>query len=171
MANINNPSGLRPLARTISGGCPTILPYTKLASYGTPLYIFDAVNQVASGDIEVSATPGTTYYTGVNLTYGAANTASTHLVVVSPDAVFVAQSNGNTVAADRGLNANLVLGAGNPDTLVSGHQVNDSTKNTTATLDVKLLDTQPVPNNDYGTYSKWLVVFNKHRFSAGVAGV
>lgn len=171
MPNVNAPFGLRCLMQTLDGGCPVIAEFQKAPSYATALFIGDAVNQVADATIQASATPGTTYYTGVNLNYGAASKQTSHLVIVSPAAVYVAQANGVLDAVDRGLNANLALGAGNANTGISGHTINASSKNTTASLDVKLLDLLDTPDNEYGQYAKFVVVFNKHRYHGGVAGV
>src|SRR5512139_1552657 len=91
MANVDNPHGLRPLARTLSGGMPWVQLFTKAVGYATAIFQHDAVNQVADGSIEASATPGTTLYSGVALNYGAASTATEHLVITSPDAIFEAQ--------------------------------------------------------------------------------
>jgi hypothetical protein len=172
MPNTNNPFGLRCLMQTLGGGCPVILPFKKTASYGTAIFIGDAVNQVADGSIEVSATPGTTLYSGVSLSYGKANKETEHLVIVSPHAVFLAQANNaGLVDADAGINANLSLGAGNPDTLVSGHVIDGASKGTSNALDLHLLGRFPTPTNEPGAYAQFLVVFNKHRMAHGVAGV
>lgn len=172
MANVDNPHGLRSLMRTLSGGCPTIDQFAKAVGYGTAIFIGDAVNRVADGSIEASATPGTTLYTGVALNHGAASKATTHLVITSPDAIYEAQDEGTGVAAaDEGLNANLVLNAGSATTKISGHEINGATKATTATLDVKLLKLLDVPDNAAGSNARVEVMFNKHRMAMAVAGV
>lgn len=171
MPNVASYYGLRPLMQTLGGGCPVILPFKKAASYATALYVGDAVNQVADGTIEASATPGSTYYSGVNLTHGKASKETEHLVVVSADAVYVSRANGSLVEADAGLNANLQLGAGSNETLLSGHRINASTAATTASLDLKLLRLYPVEGNEPGNYAEFVVVFNKHRLHPAVAGV
>ena len=74
MANVDNPHGLHSLGRTIDGGCPYIQRLQKDASEGTAIFIGDAVNREADGNIEAaSATPGTTLYSGVSLNHGAAS--------------------------------------------------------------------------------------------------
>jgi hypothetical protein len=159
---------------TLEGGHPLIEKFTKLVGYGTAIFPGDAVNQVASGDLEVSATPGTTLYSGVALDYGAASKATEHLVIVSPGAYFVAQDNNDTdgfAAAERGLNANLELNAGSASKQISGHETDESTYNTTATLDVHLYDKLNVPDNAYGAYCRIVLTFNKHRRNPAVAGV
>lgn len=175
MANVDNPHGLRPIMRTMSGGCPVIEQFFKDASEAAAIFIFDAVNQEADGNIEAnSATPGTTLYSGVSLNYGAALTLTPHLVIVSPDAVFEAQDNNDTdgtAAVDMGLNGNIELNAGSALTQISGHELDESTFNTTNSLDVKLLKKLDVPDNDFGSFCRVEIMFNKHRRAPGVAGV
>lgn len=172
MANVDNPFGLIPLMYTLGGGPPIINRFDKAVGYATAIFRGDAVNRVADNSIEASATPGTTLYSGVSLDHGAASKATEHLVIVSPDAVFIAQDEGTgVVVADLGLNANLVLNAGNATTLQSGHEINGATKAVTATLDVKLLNLLRVPNNEAGAFARIQIIFNKHRMHAAVAGV
>lgn len=173
MANVNNPHGLRPLGISLSGGPQHIEKFSKLVGYGTAIFLWDAVNRVSGGALQASATPGTTTFTGVSLNYSAPSTAAEHLVITTPDAIFEAQGNGSGSldAADEGLNANLVLTAGNAATRLSKHQIAESTKQTTATLDVHLLRLLALPDNEYGAYSRFEIVFNKHRMSPATAGV
>ena len=174
MSNANNPHGLRPLGISLSGGPAFIDKLSKIATYATAIFMYDAINRVADGSIEASATPGTTAYSGVSLDYGKASSATDHLVVISPDAIYETQNDDGTtglVAADMGLNANLILGAGSATTKLSGHQIDQSTAQTTNTLDVHLLGLLNVPDNAFGAYARIEVVFNKHRMSPATAGV
>lgn len=171
MANVNNPHGLMPIMRTLGGGPAATQVMKKAVGYGTAIFQWDAVNRVADGSIEASATPGTTLYSGVALNHGAASKATEHIVIISPDMVYVAQADGSLVEADMGLNANLVLTAGNAALLRSKHQINAATEADTNSLDVKLLQRYEVPENDWGNYVRLEVVFNKHRMAPGVAGV
>jgi hypothetical protein len=174
MPNIDNPNGLRPLMRTLAGGFATIESFAKAVGYGTAIFMWDAVARAADGSIDKAITPGTTNYSGVALNYGAASTATDHLVVTSPDALFVAQDNNDTdglAAVDMGLNCNIELNSGSSTTQVSGHELDESTAATTSSLDVKLLRKWDVPNNDYGSNCRVEIIFNKHRMAPGVAGV
>ena len=173
MANTNNPHGLRSLGTTMAGGVPEILYFEKIAAYATAIFRGDAVNEVADGSMEASATPGTTLYSGVSLNYSAASTLADHAIITSLDCLFEAQGDGSGTLAkvDRGFNANLVLTAGNALTKVSKHQIAESTKAVTATLDVKLRRLLAVPDNDYGANARFEITFNKHRNAPGVAGV
>ncbi len=175
MANVDNPHGLRPLMRAFGGGCAGIEQLSKVAGYGTALFIGDAVNRVADGSIEASATPGTTLYSGVNLNYAAASKASDHLVITDPDMIFEAQDNdaGGTgfVAADMGLNANLQLNSGSATTQISGHEINTTGAAVTASLDVHLMRKLDVPDNAFGPSCRVEIMFNKHRMAKAAVGV
>ena len=171
MANLNNPHGLKPLGISLSGGPGLVEVFGKVVGYGTAIFRYDAINRVADGSIEASASAGTTLYSGVALDYGAALTVTEHLCLTSFDAIFEAQADGSLVAADMGLNANLVLTAGNAATKVSKHQINSSTEDVTATLDVHLLGLLNCPDNEFGSYARLEIVFNKHRMHPGVVGV
>lgn len=173
MANTNNPHGLRPLGWCQGGGPPFLMAFSKLAAYATSIFMYDAVNRAAGGGLEASATPGTTAYSGVSLDFGLLSTLTPHLVVVSRDAIFEAQDNGGAgiLAADLGLNANLVLTAGNAQTKQSKHQIDAATKAVTSTLDVHLLQLLGMPDNAFGPNARIEIVFNKHRMSPATAGV
>lgn len=175
MPNVDNPHGLRPIMRTLGGGCPFVQEFTKDAAEGAAIFQWDAVNREADGNIEAnSATPGTTRFSGVALNHGAASTLTQHLVVVSPDALFEAQDNNDTdgiAEADLGLNANIELNAGSAATKISGHEIDESTAAATATLDVKLLQKLNVPDNAFGSFCRVELVFANHRMAPATAGV
>ena len=174
MANRDNPHGLAPLMRTLSGGFPSVREYKKDADEATALFIHDVVSRDDDGNLADGGIPGTTTFQGVNLVYGAAPAVSQHLVMDSPDALYEAQDNDTVtglVEADMGLNANLIFGAGSAATLISGHEINRSTKNTTASLDVHLLRKLDAPDNAYGPNCRVEIVFSAHRLNPGVAGV
>ena len=174
MANRDNPHGLAPLMRTLSGGCPSVRQYDKDVDEATALFINDVVSRDDDENLADGGTPGTTTFQGVNLVYGAAVTVTKHLVMDSPDALFEAQDDDATTGlleADMGLNANLIFGAGSAVSGISGHEIDQDTKNTTNTLDVHLLRGLDTPDNIYGPHCRVEIVFNKHRLNPGVAGV
>ncbi len=177
MANIDNPHGFRPLGICLSGGQPFIQSLAKAVGLGTAIYPYDLVARLADGSITsatASITPGTTLLSGVALDYGALSTATNHLVVASPDAIFEAQDNGGAgiLAADLGLNANCIVSvAGTLALKKSGHQIATSTADVTATLDLHLLKLLAVPDNAHGANARIEVVINKHRMNPGVVGV
>lgn len=175
MPNIDAPHGLRSLGVCIDGGNPATMLYQKDASEAAAIFINDIVNVETDGNIEAnSATPGTTRFLGVSLSHGAASTLTDHLVVVSPSALFEGQDNNDTdgiAAADLGLNINIELNAGSATTLVSGHELDESTANTTASLDLRMLKLLAVPDNAHGSFARIEVVINKHIFNKEVAGI
>ena len=96
------------------------------------------------------------------------------LVVDDPNTIFQVQEVGTgtpLTAIAVGLNANLVLGAGNG--FVSGWTLNNGDEDVTSTLQVRLLGlarTAPL-SNAFGQYAKWLVKINNHELAAGTAGI
>ena len=175
MANRDNPHGLIPVGRTLSGGEPRVKQFSKDSSGGN-IFIHDVVNREADGNITAGGTPGTTTYTGVSLNYSATGAAGTHLVVVSPDAMFVAQDNADTdgiAAADLGLNCNFEFNAGSADSKISGHELDESSADTTNTLDAKLHELWNSPNNEHSANADIVITINKHRLAqgTGIAGV
>lgn len=173
MANVDNPHGLMPLMRCLGGGEPTIRWFDKAATYGTALFVWDAVYQVADGTIDKSGTPGTTLLSGVNLVHGAASKLTEHAVIVSPDAVFDIQDNNDTdgvAAADLGASANIELNAGSATTLISGHELDESTI-AAASKDIKILGLIQKEGNAYGSWADVEVCFNLHRMGMAAAAV
>lgn len=94
------------------------------------------------------------------------------MVVDDPDVVFEVQEIGTgttLVAADVGLNTNLVLGANNG--FISGWQLDNAVEAVGATLQVKILGLAQRSDNTYGPYAKWNVKINAHELAAGTAGL
>ena len=175
MANLDRPHGFRPI-RHRYGAHPWVEQFSKVVGYGTAIFINDLVHRVADGSIEpwASATPGTTAISGVALNHGAASTATTHDVITDPGIICEAQDNSDTdgfAAADLGLNCNAEAGAGNATTKLSGHEIDESTINTTNSLDVHLERLYPVADNEHGAWSRIEVSINKHRYATQIAGV
>lgn len=186
MANVNAPFGLRPIGRSAAGGCVQTNIYPKIAGTATIIYQNDVVRHLADG-ITAGGTPGTDLFLGVALNYGAASTATTHLVIDDPLAIFEVQDDGTTnstagvQSADLGLNVNFVFTAGDATLRRSKHQIATSTKDTTNTLDAKILrrvsdfgiipGSTDTPGNAWGQYCRVEIQFNKHMRAFGVAGV
>jgi hypothetical protein len=55
--------------------------------------------------------------------------------------------------------------------MLSGHELDESTWDVTATLDVKLLKLLNVPGNAFGPNARVEVMFNKHRMAPASVGV
>ena len=70
----------------------------------------------------------------------------------------------NLVAANLNENCNLVFGAGNTVTGVSGVEIDSSSKNTTATHQVRLISFWDTPSNDTtANNSVFVVKINNHQ--------
>lgn len=180
MANINAPFGLLPLVRSQSGGCAQANPYKKLVGTATIIYRNDCVRPLAAGDITAGGTPGTDLWLGVALNYGPASTATDHMVIDDPEALFACQDDGQSsgiLEVDQRLNANLLFTAGDALTQVSKHGINASTKATTGTLDVKLIrkayDFSPpgINRHEWGQFAVMEITFNQHVMKKAGAGV
>lgn len=187
MANVNAPFGFRPTMRTRSGASGSCIPCNKLAAYGTALFINDAVTH-AAGDIAGTApgggttlavdgaiTPGTTPVMGVNLIYGAASTATNHIIVMADGALFIVQGDGTgatfLVAASLNKNANIALTAGNTGLKTSKHQLSETSINTTNTLDLRICGIVNNPTNVPGQYAQVFVTFNNLAGANQEAGI
>ena len=64
-------------------------------------------------------------------------------------------------------------GTGNTATGLSGASIDNASEDTTATLNLKILDLTPKPGNVVGSFANWLVAWNNHEFKGGTgtAGV
>ena len=170
MANVNNPFGFRPLMRTAAGGQVEAVAAHKLAGYATALFINDAVTHAAAGTkptacIDAAITPGTTAVLGVNLIWGAALTATDHLVILGDGgAVFLVQGDGTgatfLVPASLSKTANIALTAGNPSLKLSKHQLSETSLAATNTLDLKVRKLWESPDNVAGAFARVEVTFN-----------
>jgi len=173
MANADNPHGFRPL-RHFMGGAIILAERTKAVGSSPAIFIGDAYNQEAGGEIDATLNAGTLRISGVALNYGATLTATTHLCIEDPYVVFEAQDDNSTdglVAANMGLNANITAGSGSATTLISAHEIAEAGITTTNTLDMKLLQKLNVPDNAYGPWCRIEILFNSHRMATPSVGV
>jgi hypothetical protein len=181
MANPNNPHGLRPLMTSVTGGAVAVSQFSKAVGDAQAIYRQDVLTRAAGGAVSSAGiTPGTTLIQGVALDFGKASTATLHLVITDPGALFEAQSDlsaagatASLVAANMGLNANLTAwGAGStlPPNL-SATQISATSAAVTSTLDVHLLGLYADIQNAFGNYCRIEIVINKHRFNGVTAGV
>lgn len=187
MANTNAPSGFKPV-RYASGACyaGAATRYHVPASDGTALYIGDPV--IYAGSADANGVPTATKssvggrVTGVvvgiepapNITtlYRPASTAAYVYVADDPNLIFEVQEDavgGALAAADVGLNADMILGAGTAATGMSGTQLDTSTKATTATLGWRILGFVQRPDNEIGANAK-VLVRNNLPTETGAAG-
>lgn len=175
MANANAPSGFKPV-RYASGGAYAGggNTYHVPASDSTALYIGDPVILAGSADANGVATVtkasvggrvtgivvGVAPAANVTTLYRAASTAAYVIVADDPTLIFEVQEDavgGALAAADVGLNADMVLGAGVAATGMSGTQLDTSTKATTATLGWRIEGFVQRPDNEIGANAKVLV--------------
>lgn len=197
MANANRPTGLSPV-RSITGAPfnDQVQLYSIAPAYATALYIGDPVISSGTSDAQgiagITLAAATGAIRGVivglgtspglianpsnfDITYrpAAAQTKTWYaLVVDDPNMIFEVQEIGTGTpftAAEVGLNANLVAGAGNG--FVSGWQLDNTTEGTTNTLQVRLLGLAQRQDNAFGPYAKWLVKINNSEFYLGNAGL
>ena len=194
MANIDQAFGLRPIAKVGSapGGTTGTTKY-RITSGAGAMFTGDIVKQANDGSV-VQGTAGDAargvfmgcFYTDpstskprFNNTFPNGTAASDAIAFVAddPDQLFIAQqdsASANAVVADLNLNANLVVGSGNTTTGISGMEIDSDTKNTTATLNVKLIDFYDTPSNDATANNSILVVkINNHELGShtGTAGL
>ena len=168
MANIDAAFGLRPIAKVGSapGGTTGTTKYSIGDNQGTAIFTGDPVKYKNDGTVEV-ATAGDAscgvfmgcFYTDPTTskpTFRSHFPASLSpgdaiaFVADDPDQLFIAQQDSaasNIVAADLNLNADLVFGTGSTTTGISGVEIDSSSKNTTAALQVRLVDFYDVPSN------------------------
>jgi hypothetical protein len=199
MANTNKVNGFRPV-RYLNGAPYTgqMRKYIIPASDGTATFIGDlvklstagsddgytAVIQAAAGDACIGAIVGMEVDpTNLNTpVYRAASTKRVVYVADDPNLIFEAQEDGDTdplETADIGLNVNCVVGSGSTVTGASGMQIDSTSHNTTATLQLRLLglvqrvDNENVLSAGGQAYTRWEVKINNHQLgsSTGVAGV
>ena len=195
MANIDAAFGLRPIAKVGSapGGTTGTTKYSIADNQGTAIFTGDPVKFKNDGTVEVAAAgnpscgvfmgcfytdPSTSKPTFRNFFPASLSPGDAIAFVADdPNQLFIAQQDsaaGNIVAADLNLNADLVFGAGSTTTGMSGVEIDSSSKNTTAALQVKLLDFYDAPSNDATANNSVLVVkINNHQLGShtGTTGV
>jgi hypothetical protein len=158
--------------RSIVGGAgAALIGAHKLAGDGTALYIYDVVKKAGSGTkntICVTAGTAAAAALGVNLIFGKASTATDHLVIPGLFQAFETQID-TIAAADLDKNCALVAGAGNANTLVSGHSANGVA--TTNTLDFHVLGLWASSDNAVGAFARIEVTFNNQQYNDQKVGV
>lgn len=187
MANVNVAFGLKPVR--MADGSPyngAVDLFYVPASDATALYEGDPVVLAGSADaagvasVTRSAAAGTITGavvgfadpTSMTAGYRAASTASYVLVCHGQDVLFEIQDDGvggALTAADIGLNADIIVAAGNAYSKNSGVMLDTSTKATTATLPLRIRGLAQRPDNEMGTNAKVLVTLNNTTETPGTA--
>ena len=191
MANTNAPRGGKVVGR-LGGGLPRSRVYYIPSSDSTAVFVGDLVKlagsadafgvptvaQAAAGDAVVGVV--TAVDKGRGVTDANFNLYATHRpasvgmyvwVCDDPLAIIEMQYNGTLAAADISLNADVVVGSGDTVTGLSGMQIDNSTKATTNTLALQMLELSPQRGNDLGQYAKVLCRINKHQRANAATGV
>jgi hypothetical protein len=187
MANENVAFGLKPV-RMLDGSpwSGAVDMFYLPSSVATAAYIGDPVKLAGSADTagvaSIALCAATDTITGtivgfadatsMSAGYGAASTARYVLVSHGQDVLYEIQEDGvggAIAAADIGLNADIIVAAGNAYTKRSGVMLDTSTKNTTATLGLRIRGLVQRPNNALDTNAKVLVSFNDTTESPGTA--
>jgi hypothetical protein len=187
MANENVAFGLKPVRMAdgspYSGGVDM---YYVPSSNGTALYVGDPVKLAGSADSAgvasialcaatdtiTGAIVGFADATSMSAGYGAASTVRYVLVSHGQDVLYEIQEDGvgGAIAADDiGLNADIIVAAGSTYTKRSGVMLDTSTKQTTATLGLRICGLAQRPDNAIGTNAKVLVSLNDTTESPGTA--
>lgn len=136
-----------------------------------------SVIQAAAGDAIIGVIVGFAIDpTNLNTPqYRAASVGKYVYVADDPNLLFeVTTSNGTLVVADVGVNASIAVGSGSTTTGASAVTLDVGTKNTTATLSLKIMGFTQRPDNDNtAAAAKVVVKINNHQLgsSTGTAGV
>lgn len=187
MANANVAFGLKPV-RMLDGTPFTgsVDMYYLPSSIATAAYVGDPVKLAGSADAagvaSIALCAATDTITGtivgfadaasMTLGYGAASTVRYPLVAHGQDVLFEIQEDGvggAIAAADIGLNADIIVAAGNSYTKRSGVMLDTSTKATTATLGLRIRGLAQRPDNALDTNAKVLVSLNDTTETPGTA--
>lgn len=191
MANANTPFGLKPVG-SVNGTVITgaIRQFSVEASDGTALFEGDLVKltgtsqvingvtytdviRAATGDTFVGVMTGILQVTRDSTKYREASTQRVIMVDTDPNTLYEIQdiSTGTPiVAADIGLNINIVVGTGSTFTGLSGTTMDNTTEATTNTLDLKIIGFVNRADNDVGASGKFLVKLNRHAYALQIAG-
>lgn len=203
MANINAPMGLVPVADF--AGAPyngSVRQYIHASGDGVAIFIGDLVTatgtsvfvnlggglqsfpivaQSATGDVFQGVCIGVLPLNRDSAIYAAASTQTIVFVADDPNILCIAQdTNSGTplTANDVELNVNVVVGSGSTVTGFSAMTLDNTTEQTTNTLDLKIVGQYLDPSNDLGSTvssgtaaGRFLVKLNRHRFANQVAGV
>jgi hypothetical protein len=178
MANRNFPHGFAAI-ETLHGGPIFTMPYPTVAAYATALKGGDAVMQATDGNINRFGTPGTDRLSGVIAHSRPASVDLDVLVYDDPGIIFEIQDDGSAgpvsgvgfQKTERGLNANILKGAGDSVRDCSTDQLDATTLAVTASLDLRVLGKVDDPSNNYGANCRVRVLINKHRFNRETAGI
>lgn len=169
MANIDWPSGLRPVSNGVAGTTPRLRPYNKLAGIiyeGDILYAGEGGVAVYNGTTDANADN----LIGVAAHYAGTDAGQEVFVYDDPDQEYLVQVDDASISTTTNLNdarlrhAGIVYATGNTTTLQSKVELDGSGITNVWTLDLPLLVVRPwvADDNELGANIK-LVVKIDHR--------
>ena len=188
MANIDSAFGLIPVAhvgQTDNNGGQT--QYALGDTQSTAIFTGDPVKYKSDGTVEVATAGdpvvgvfGGCFYTDPTTSkptwspYFPASLApgdAKAFIWDNPMQTFIVQQDSvvsNLLAANLNENANLIFNAGNTTTCVSGVEIDSSSADVTAALQVRLIDFYATPsNNTTANNSVFVVKINNHKLMGG----
>lgn len=190
MANVDKPFGLRPLGNLSATGSQKQYGYEIADNQSGVIYQGDLVTVydgylvkfapathtaavgVFNGCNYIDPTTGKptwkNYYPGsVNITQGKIVAD----VIDDPSQLFIIQVDESVAQTQVGMNADVVGTGGSTTTGVSSMELDSSTIDKAAALNLKIVGLWDVPGNSFGTNAVVVVKINEHLYgSAGVAG-
>jgi len=178
MANDDRHGGLIPINAT--GSDMKLRPYTITDTYGTALFIGDAIKKVAGGTVERSAAGEQSCGAAVAFEkttasdrgpkhYFPASSTGTWKVLVAddPDQEFEITEDGDTsdvALADRGAGFDLIYtDSGDTTTGRSGMELDSSSTGHGATSQVVVIDKVDAVDNALGDWCRWIVKIANHQ--------
>jgi hypothetical protein len=199
MANVDRPNGLRPVGTGLGAPWNgKVNMYVVESANDTAIFVGDLVKlsgaagsagetsfgldvegvaeiiQSAAGDKSVGVVVGfLPNQDNLMQKHCPIDTRRVALVSDDPNTVYEIQEvSGGTAltAAEVGLNANVVVAAGNTVTGLSGMELDNTTEATTAGLNLQILGLVKRVDNAIGEHAKWLVRINDHEFQVGQTG-
>jgi hypothetical protein len=181
MGNVDRANGFKPVQKL--DGSPwngKLREYAVASNYATNIFVGSPVK--LAGSASADGTKPTVALCGVtdvpvgivvgikptvdnmNPKYAAASTGWTVLVCDDPNVIMEIQADEDIEVGDIGSNATFTAESGNTSTGFSTCELDSSTIATTITLPLKLIGLVPAVDNEVGTNSKALVMWNIHQF-------
>lgn len=189
MANVDAPRGARPIGTTdgsdwhgktrevsfASGDAVAcyVGDFVKLTGTNTPDGKTPIVAQAAAGDAVIGAVVGFApdfASESFDQTYRSANAVQKALICWGSDVLYSIQEDSvgaALTAAQAGLNASIIVGAGDAITGMSGMEIDSSTAAATATLKYRLHRVENKLDNDLGNQADWIVSINVNQDDHG----
>jgi hypothetical protein len=165
MANVDRPSGFVPYG-----------PILRVRPYKAKVEVFqgDMVNRKAGSsdtDGKLECEPGDASEAQLGVALNHAAIGETVLVADHPDQEFMGQADDGSIATNADIGLNYDLLATNGSGSQSAHEIDASTKATTATLPLKVLRLVPSPDNAIGANCKCILKINNHQLAGGTGVV